>query len=193
MAYQEDSYYIDRIVNHQDQVAFAHLVRKHQTMVFNIAKRITGTTEDAEEVTQDTFIKVHRSLESFRGDSKFTSWLYRITWNFAINKTRKKNLITTSTDDEAFIEGHHDSNLDTGAIINHKDKQLFVRKAIDSLEPMESTIITLYYMDNVAVTDIAEITELTEANIKVKLFRARKKIESYLRKVLDTELELLIQ
>jgi RNA polymerase sigma factor (sigma-70 family) len=78
MAYREDSYYIDRVLNHADPAAFAGLVNKHKTMAFNIALRITKNREDAEEVAQDAFIKLYQALADFKGDSKFTTWFFRV-------------------------------------------------------------------------------------------------------------------
>ena len=193
MAYEDDSYYIDRITKFQDQVAFAHLIRKHQTMVFNIAKKITRSSEDAEEVAQDTFIKMYKSINDFRGDSKFTTWLYRIAWNIAASKIRKKSHIVASTDEDNYYEYITEDSFNVTASMNVKDRNRYVKEAIDSLDETESTVVTLYYMDDQPVDEIAEITGLSVSNIKVKLFRARKKIGVKLEQLLDTELHLLIQ
>ena len=90
MAYQEDSYYIERVLQHKDAAAFEGLVNKHKTLAFNIALRITKNREDAEEVAQDAFIKLYHALSEFKGDAKFTTWFFRIVYNLALSKIRKK-------------------------------------------------------------------------------------------------------
>jgi RNA polymerase sigma-70 factor, ECF subfamily len=192
MTYKADSYYIDRIRDFDDQVAFTHLIKKHRLLVYNIAKKVTRNNEDAEEVTQDTFVKMYKSLQEFRGDSKFTTWLYRIAWNLAASKTRKKSHITASTDEDDFIETDTPGNYSVLSTMQLKDRNRYIKKAIDSLEETENIIITLYYIDDQPVDDIAKITGLTASNIKVKLFRARKKIELMLIQLLDTELQSII-
>jgi len=193
MAYSDDSYYIDRIRKFNDQVAFAHLIRKHQTLVYNIALKITRSKEDAEEVAQDTFIKMYKSLNKFRGDSKFTTWLYRIAWNLAATKIRKKSHIVASTDDESFKDESYDESLNIVSSMNMKDRSHFIKLAIESLDEIDSSVITLHYMDDQSIKEISEITGLSDSNIKVKLYRSRKKIEQNLNQLLDKELHILIQ
>jgi RNA polymerase sigma-70 factor (ECF subfamily) len=192
MAYQDDEYYIGRIVEHNDQVAFTHLMHKHQVMVYNLARRLTRSAADAEEVAQDTFVKVYRSLSGFRGDSKFTSWLYRITWNLALNKYKRKTHISGSTDEESFIEQPDDGTMDVVDRMDQAEKDKFVKMAIEDLDPEDRFIVTLFYNDDQPVNEIASVTGMSESNVKVRLFRARKKIKEYLIGILDEELHLLL-
>ena len=81
-----------------DVSAYTILVDKHKNMAFTVAYRIVRNREDAEEIAQDAFVKVYQSLKSFKKESKFSTWLYRIIYNTAISKTRKKQLETTNLD-----------------------------------------------------------------------------------------------
>jgi len=192
MAYREDSFYIDRVLNHADAAAFAGLVNKHKTMAFNIAFRITRNREDAEEVAQDAFIKLYHALGDFKGDSKFTTWFFRVIYNLALTKIRKKSLFTGSVDDEGFRDQGDESAFDGLSKFKEKEKKFYINEAIGTLEECDQLLITLYYMDDQPVDAVAEITGLTESNVKVRLFRARKKIHDHLQKNLKEELHAIL-
>lgn len=192
MAYREDSFYIDRVLNHADAAAFAGLVNKHKTMAFNIALRITRNREDAEEVSQDAFIKLYHALGDFKGNSKFTTWFFRVIYNLALTKVRKKSLFTGSVDDEGFRDQGDESAFDGLSKFKEKEKKLYLNEAIGTLEECDQLLITLYYLDDQPVDAVAEITGLTESNVKVRLFRARKKIHDHLQKNLKEELHAIL-
>jgi RNA polymerase sigma factor (sigma-70 family) len=192
MAYQDDIYYIDRILQHSDQNAFAGLVNKHKTMAFNVALRITKSREDAEEVAQDAFVKVYQSLPQFKGDSKFTTWLFKVVYNLALTKIRKKSLVSGSTDEEHFVEPAGEQIFDTIAKMKEKEQKKHLSEAIATLDETDQVLVTLYYMNDQSVDEIAEITSLTQSNVKVKLFRARKKLHDELQKNLQHELQSIL-
>ena len=104
MRFESDSYYIEKVLNN-DVAAFSKLIDKHKEMVFTVAVRILRNREDAEEIAQDTFIKAYKSLKTFKRESKFSTWLYRIAYNAAISKTRKKRLQTVDLDYEVIRDG----------------------------------------------------------------------------------------
>ena len=91
MKYLDDNHYIDRVLS-GDVASYALLVSKHKNLVFSIALKILNNREDAEEVAQDCFMKVFQALKTFERKSKFSTWLYRIVYNAAISRTRKKRL-----------------------------------------------------------------------------------------------------
>ena len=94
----DDQYYIQK-VKAGEADAFRFLVERHKTIVYNIVLKITRSKEDTEEVAQDVFLKAYQSLTNFKGDSKFSTWLYRIAYNMAISKVRKKKLPVSSIED----------------------------------------------------------------------------------------------
>jgi len=192
MAYRDDSYYIDRVLKHSDAAAFAGLVNKHKTMVYNIALRITKSREDSEEVAQDAFIKVFQALSQFKGDSKFTTWLFRITYNIALSKLRKKSLVSGSVDDDNFIEQADESAFDAVSKLRSNEQKKYISEALTELNDTDQLLITLYYMGDHSVDEIAEITDISATNVKVRLFRSRKKLHEILQKNLKEDLHSII-
>lgn len=179
MSATEDIYYIDRVLA-GDVDAFAFIVDKHKDMAFVVANKILNNDMDAEEAAQDAFIKAYQNLNKFKKESKFSTWLYRIVYNAAIDKTRKKKKNIYSIDDE---EAHFDvveERMNELEEMELKEQQAIIKGAIDKLPEDESLIITLFYMEDQSVEEIAEITSFTSSNVKVKLFRARKKLFSLL-------------
>ncbi len=164
-----------------DSKAFGQLVQKYQAFVFTIVIRIVKVREEAEEVAQDTFIKAYESLSSFRGDSKFSSWLYSIAYRKALDalrKSKKNNnleLIEEITED------------DTGTIenalsyIEEKERKEVIQRCIKELSEQEAAIITFFYFEELSIKEISKITELSEDNVKVKLYRSRKKLFTLLK------------
>ena len=192
MSYRDDSYYIERVVKQGDSQAFTELIHKHKTMAFNIALRITGNREDAEEVAQDAFVKLYHALPQFRGESKFTTWFYRVVYNLGLTKIRKKSLFTGSIDDSAVEVPEVSSGSNIQDQLQGKEKKKFVNAALETLDAGDRLLVTLYYMDDQPVETISEITGLTESNVKVKLFRARKKLHDALQRNLKDELHSIL-
>ncbi|MCK9616515.1 MAG: sigma-70 family RNA polymerase sigma factor [Lentimicrobiaceae bacterium] len=175
MKYEDDNFYISKVVN-GDVSSFAYLIEKHKDLVFTIAYKIVKNREDAEEISQDSFLKIFRSLSSFKGEAKFATWLYRIVYNTAISKTRKKALEWTVLDDTIinnFTEDEISINVD---YLSDDEQFKFMNRAINELPDNESLLLTLFYKNNNTIEEIAEITGLSSSNVKVKLHRIRKKL-----------------
>jgi len=175
MSFKEDNFYIERI-KQGDTAAFATLVDKHKDMVFTICVKIVRKAEDAEELAQDVFLKVYEKLESFRGDARFSTWLYRIAYNAAISKTRKRRLEVEALDDFTINNYSVDDIKEELQTIDKEEQQVLLKKAMESLSDDDYLIIKLFYLKELPVKDISEITGLSQANIKVKLHRIRKKM-----------------
>jgi RNA polymerase sigma factor (sigma-70 family) len=178
MINKDDRYYIERVLSGETD-AFSVLVDKYKTLAYNISLRIVKRPEDAEEVTQDAFVKAYRSLGGFKGDSRFSTWLYRIVYNSSITLMRKRqheiqadremewNKISSIADDD----GSNQDELIAGAL----------KKSLASLPADEQLIITLYYYDNSSIEDIAKIMAISVSNVKIRLFRTRKKLYESIR------------
>ncbi len=191
MSQQEDLYYIQRVLN-GDMAAFEFLVDGHQEMVFTIALRIVRNREDAEEVAQDTFVKAYQSLSSFKQESKFSTWLYRIVYNTAISKTRKKQLETAAEDVGEYGDHVMEQTVSQLDQIKMEEQKQYISAALEALPQEEATLITLYYLSENSVEEIHEITGLSKANVKVKLYRSRKRLYIELQRLLKNEmLEIL--
>lgn len=152
--------------------AFSHFVETYQDMAITIAHRICNNRQDAEDVVQESFVKAYHNLHSFRGDSKFSSWLYRIVYNTAVNQAKAR--IWMQNDDISLTEVQEESYFDTQKQIERMERTEMVQRVLNKMPKGEALILTLYYMEDNSVKEIAEIMGLNESNVKVKLFRARK-------------------
>jgi RNA polymerase sigma-70 factor (ECF subfamily) len=184
--HQQDNIYIAKVLE-GDRNAFAYLVDKYKTMVYSLALRLVKDREEAEEISQDAFIKAYQSLASFKGKAKFSSWLYRIVYNTAISKLRQQPAGRVSLDesnipDTLYLESKE--NYDT---LSADERKKYLEKALDSLDSDEKMLVILYYYEEQDLDEIASIAGLTKTNTKVKLFRARKKMLTVLQSYLKEE------
>jgi RNA polymerase sigma factor (sigma-70 family) len=186
MSQQNDLDVINKVID-GNVLAFESLVDKYKNMVYTIAYRITNNNEEAEEVAQDTFVKAYHALAKFNGTSKFSSWIYRIAYNTGLDRIKKtkKDRLNTSLDgiDQSNVA---ESNFESG--LEQKELQKSVKECIQSLPESESIILTLFYYDDLKVEEIAKVVKLSVSNVKVKLFRARKKLHDIIKKNVDPNL-----
>lgn len=175
MMQQKDLYYIDKVLNGNTE-AFAVLVNRHKDMVFTIVNRILKSREDAEEIAQDVFLKAFQSLQKFKREAKFSTWLYRIAYNTAISKTRKKK-IEVSAIDESIVE-----NYTFDEIIEELDefsldvKRKYFENALKKIPEEDGLLLSMFYLEEQSIEQISEISGLSVSNVKVKLHRIRKKL-----------------
>ena len=168
MTNTEENSYIEKVLN-GDSVAFAWLVNKYQDMAYTVALRIVRSSEDAEEVAQDSFLKAFKQLSSFEGNSKFSTWLYTIAYRTAISKVQLKKIETVNED--FHLEIAHDESFPQLEELKTKEQAFYVKKAIEQLPEIDGVIISLFYMEESSIQEIVEITGLSESNVKVKLYR----------------------
>ncbi len=152
--------------------AFSYFVETYQDMAITIAYRICGNMQDAEDAVQESFVKAYRNLHSFRADSKFSTWLYRIVYNTAVTASQSKMWLTDSTVELSEVQAT--SDFDTEKQIADAERTEMVQNVLNKMPKGEALLLTLYYLEDNAVKDIAKITGLNESNVKVKLSRARK-------------------
>ncbi|PRX55439.1 RNA polymerase sigma factor [Flagellimonas meridianipacifica] len=164
-----------------DTKAFASLVTKHQNYVYTLVIRMIKTKEEAEEVTQDVFIKAYKSLKDFKGDSKFTTWLYRISYRAALDHIRKnKKRQKTNTLLEEITESNLTFIENPLEQLEDQERKDFIKRSIARLSESEAAIVTLFYFEELSIKEIGKVTRLTEDNVKVKLHRSRKKLYEFL-------------
>ena len=171
--------------------AYTILLNKYKNMVFTLALNILQNREDAEELTQDAFVKTFNALSSFKKESLFSTWLYRIVINTALNK-KKLNKIKFSTDEKELADDvYHDMN----ALLNQhekNDRKKFVQSAIVLLKDDERLCITMFYLNELSITEINELTDISISNIKILLHRGRKNLYNQLSVSLKAEIKNLI-
>jgi RNA polymerase sigma-70 factor (ECF subfamily) len=172
-----DNEIIGKVLN-GDQQAYAGLVERYKNYVFTLTMRFTKNREDAEEVSQDIFIKAYRSLADFRGASKFSTWLYTIVNTTCITFLRKKKLETYSLDHEKVFEvaDSKDSGFRAN-LVEQKSRTNMVTEAIALLGPDDAEIITLFYKAEQSLDEIGKILGLDPKTAKVRLHRARQRLK----------------
>jgi RNA polymerase sigma factor, sigma-70 family len=155
---------------------FSYLLNRYSNVIYSLIVRIIPSKEDAEELTQDTFLKAFRKLNTFKGDCSFSTWLFRIAYNTAVSATRKSKIVFPLID-ETVLARVADEEAD--AVFEEDDNEELLQKleiALGQLNLEERALITLYYTENKPIAEIATIIELTADNVKIKLFRIRKKL-----------------
>lgn len=184
-----DSEIITRVLRGEHQL-YAELVKRYQNFVFTIALRYTPVREDAEEIAQDVFVKAYKALSDFRGDAKFSTWLYSIVNSTSITFLRKKKLEVQSLDNEHVFETA--DNIVSGPhviAIEQKSKVEMITKAIELLSPDDAKIITLFYRAEQSLEEIAQILNIEANTVKVKLHRARTRLKEKMEKYFTQEIK----
>ena len=187
MTNNNDQLYINKVIN-GDTNAFAYLVDEYKNMVYSLAYKMTKNKEEAEEISQDTFIKAFKNLSKFKGDSKFSTWLYRIAYHTSLDaiKKNKKNNSNVEINEFTFNQIQSVENILEG--IERKERSIILSGCLDKLPEEERSIIWMFYYDELSLKEITEITDFSEANLKVKLHRARKKLLAIVEENVEPEI-----
>lgn len=175
MERENDISYIDKVLAGNVN-AFSYLIDRHKDKAFNLAYRICGNREEAEEIAQDAFLKAFRSLKDFRKKSSFSTWLYRIVYNTSVSlvRTRGSRILSLEEFPADAVDFLAESSNEDEAVDNYRNS--LVNFALQKLHEEERGLITLYYFDELETDEIALITGIKKQNIKVRLFRARQKM-----------------
>lgn len=183
-----------RNLRRRDEDAFRELVRVYQHRVFNIVYRILGDREEAEDVAQEVFVAIFKHIDSFRGDAKFSTWVYRIATNQARNRLKyhaRRHRRDHQNYEDAPESAHQDSDF-AGTIPQPEDAVLgrelekIIQEGLAELGEIHRTIIVLRDVELLSYQEIAEIVELPEGTVKSRLFRARVALKEYVEKRYDS-------
>ena len=188
MEQKDDIYYIEKVKSGQTNY-FSYIVENYQDIVFSIALKVLKNREDAEEMAQESFIKAYKSLHTFKGNAKFSTWLYRITYNNCISEVRKRKIHFASTDEMEIKDETDEMNLDG---IPEENRARVIKEAMERLPEEEYTLVLLYYFEDQSIDEICKVTTLSESNAKVKLYRARKKLYTILNEMMKDELYTIL-
>jgi RNA polymerase sigma-70 factor (ECF subfamily) len=165
-----------------DVRAYADLVNKYQSMVFVLVRSVCRSAEDAQEVTQDVFLKVYQQLHTFQGNASFRTWLYRIAYNTAISHIRKSKTRGKAEDaytrDVTYTGGEADEEPD----LQREARYEQLRSLVEALPPQERMLIELYYYKELKMEEVAYICGMTLSNAKVRIFRIRQKLQEAMTK-----------
>ncbi len=169
--------------------AYNKLIDKYKSYVFTITYKILNNKQDAEEAAQDSFIKGYQALSSFNGQSKYSTWLYRIAFNTSISYKRKRKIEVSGLD---ALENMISTSENATSQLNKQDQRVIIERAMLSLSPIDATIVTLFYLKEHNLEEISKITGHKISSIKVKLFRSRKKLADELKNRLLIEAETIL-
>ena len=173
-----------------DPAPFSFLVDKYKYMAYTIALKILDNAEDAQDAAQESFIKAYQQIHQFEGKSKFSTWLYTIVYRTSLSKLKENRIKTLSISEQINENYTQDLTSPQLAQLQAKDEQRYVRQAIQKLPKTEALLVTLFYINENTIREIQEITGLSLANIKIKLFRARKKLERELHFLVEKEYQM---
>lgn len=182
LAFLNDRILIER-AREGDGAAFRVLVERYKKKVYAVALDMTGNHHDAEDISQDVFLKAFGSLPRFRGRASVSTWLYRITVNACIDRSRKKawNAIKTKG---AVLDENIQQNIQSRNTLSHPENELerallqqHIRRALDSLTQRERAVFVLRHYYALPLKEIADCLNVTEGTIKSTLFRALKRLQ----------------
>ena len=146
---------------------------RYQDKMYSVCMSILKNKAESQEATQDTFLKAFKALKDYNADSKFSSWLYKIAYRTSLDYIRKRK----KTSDLDTIEGgmltSDESKTDS---LENKELSNLLLNAMDSLPEEEAVVLRMFYLEEMSIKELEEITGLSKSNVKVKLFRARKKM-----------------
>jgi len=154
---------------------YSIIINRYKNKAFSMLKRMLKNEFDAEEVLQDCFLKAYNSLNSFKGEAKFSTWFYRIVYNSALTKlsSQKRKIETEMTSVEDHFDLESNYNADE---IEKKDINELVHKIINKLPEKYSAIITMFYLNEMSIEEISEVMQITVSNVKVMLHRSRNSL-----------------
>ncbi|MGC1204966.1 MAG: sigma-70 family RNA polymerase sigma factor [Flavobacteriaceae bacterium] len=182
-----DQHYINLILD-GDTNAFSVLVNRYKDLVYTLTMRMLKNREEAEEVAQDSFIKAYKSLNRFKGDSKFSTWIYKIAYNTSLDRLKKNRKHYNDVPIDEFTE-HQVKTIDNALDnLESKEQTKAIQDCITLLPSEDGFLLTLYYFDEMSLEEISQTVGLTSNSIKVKIFRARKKLATILKNRLEPEI-----
>jgi len=171
-----------------DRSAFREMVETHKKKIYFLALDMVGNPADAEDVSQEVFLRVFRSFKTFKQDAKLGAWLYRITYNASIDHLRKRAVTPEPMADEALearFQNHPQVTepqtfLDPAAAAERTLLQNRIEKALGNVSPREKAVFLLRHYEDLSLKEIAESLELTVGSVKSYLFRAVRKLRTEL-------------
>ena len=187
MSNVDDQHYID-LMREGDTNAFAVLVDRYKDMVFTLSLKMLKDREEAEEVSQDTFLKIYKSLGKFNGESKFSTWIYKVAFNTCLDRLKKNKRAQPVAGMDAFTEKETISLTTLLDSIEEKERKQMIQDCLHGLPGEDSFLLTLYYFEEQSLEEIAKIIGINPNNVKIRLYRSRKKLTALLKDRLEPEI-----
>jgi RNA polymerase sigma-70 factor (ECF subfamily) len=183
----DDQHYI-RLVKEGDTNAFAVLVDRYKDMVFTLSLKMLKDREEAEEVAQDTFLKIYKSLSKFNSESKFSTWMYKVAFNTCLDRLKKNKRSQPVTAMDEFTEQEAISLMNVLDSIEERERKQVIQDCLHCLPGEDSFLLTLFYFEEQSLGEIANIIGINPNNVKIRLYRSRKKLTALLKDRLEPEI-----
>jgi RNA polymerase sigma factor, sigma-70 family len=160
--------------------AFNILVLRYQEKIYWVVRRLLPDHDEADDVVQDVFVKVYRSLNSFKGDSSFYTWLYRIAMNLSLNEIRRKKTRKTFAFDDTIVQ-HESNEILPLEQMEREERTQLIKEAIERLPEKQKKVFVLRYYEELPYEEISKILKTSVGGLKANYFHAVKKIGEYVR------------
>jgi len=178
---QTDDELIGRVRKGETRL-FAELVQRYQDQVYGMTLRFVRSTGDAEDLAQEAFLRAYRGLEGFKGESRFSTWLYRITWNLCadwLRRNRRHKHAATTIDDAAGVPDGA-ASVEEGYLASEAKRE--VHEALDRLDEKYRSVLILLYYQKLSYDQIAAILDVPVKTVETRLYRARRLLREYLQR-----------
>jgi RNA polymerase sigma-70 factor (ECF subfamily) len=157
-----------------DQAAFAHLVEVYQGPVYNLAYRMLGSAQDAEDAAQETFLRAYVQFDTYQPERRFASWLLSIAAHYCIDQLRRRRFTWLPLDNMPFLDWLSGGEVEPEGATLQREERDQVRQLLTRLSPSYRLVIVLRYWYDLSCQEIADIAGLTESAVKTRLYRARE-------------------
>ncbi len=181
-AVEQDDLLLVAASKNGDQEAFAQLVRRYQRLVFNLVYRMLQQYEEATEITQETFLAAWQGLSSFRGDARFSTWLYRIAYNCSLKQLelrKRDRALQVALEAKKMLESADDEQRENAELDAH-DRQTLIQEHLSHLPTKYRIVLILRHLQDMSYEEMAEILTMPIGTIKTHLFRARNLLKERL-------------
>lgn len=182
-----DDIYIKKVKS-GDVEAFRYFVRQYQHMAFSVALSVVKDEFLAEEVVQEAFINVYNKLDSFKGKSKFSTWLYRIVINKAFRSLDKQKKLAY----EPIEDNEMAFNQESYEPLSKDEQRFYINETLQQMPPKESLALRLFYLEEMSMEELQDVTGWSLSNVKVILHRARKRFYTLINALLKTEVNSIL-
>lgn len=171
-----DNELVEKIVKTNDTHLFAVLYERHVSVVYNKCYGFASSKEEAQDLAHDIFIKLFVKLKTFKGEAKFSTWLYSFTYNFCVNYVTRNNYKKNERNFEGEISDteDEDENESEASIFEMKSEKL--QKALELIDPNDKMLLLLKYQDDFSIKELMDSMEINESAVKMRLKRAREKL-----------------
>lgn len=181
----DDLQLIDRVLAGEQNV-YAQLVERYKSYAFTIALKVLNVRQDAEEAAQDAFIKAYHNLAKFNREAKFSTWLYRIVFNTSVSLRRTRKVTFQDIPESAVAPGY-----DTEKTLEKSDRKRFIEAGLARLNEADRVALTLFYLKELSLEEIGDITGMPANTVKVRIHRARLRLADEMKTILKNESLLL--